>query len=116
MSGDQPPAGIFAVLDDEYSRAILEATRRGPRSARELCEECGMSRATVSRRVNDLLERGFLVERTHVDPDGHHYSEYEAVLSRVEVRLFEDGFDVTVEVEEDAADRFTRIWNEMRND
>lgn len=116
MSPDYAPADVFAVLDDDYSRAILEATRTGPKSGKELSEECDISRATVSRRVNDLLDRGFLVERTHVDPDGHHYNEYEAVLDRVDVHLDGDGFDVRIEVEEDAADRFTRIWTEMRND
>ncbi|MFC7027602.1 ArsR/SmtB family transcription factor [Halomicroarcula sp. GCM10025324] len=117
MSSDHAATEVFSVLDDEYSRAILEATRRGPKSGKELSEECEMSRATVSRRVNDLLDRGFIVERTHVDPEGHHYSEYEAVLDRVDVTLDANtGFDVRVEVEEDAADRFARIWKEMRND
>jgi len=117
VSSDHAATEVFSVLDDEYSRAILEATRRGPKSGKELSEACEMSRATVSRRVNDLLDRGFLAEQTHVDPDGHHYSEYEAVLDRVDVRLKpETGFDIRVEVEEDAVDRFARIWTEMRND
>jgi len=117
VSSDDAATEVFSVLDDEYSRAILEATRRGPKSGKELSEECEMSRATVSRRVNDLLDCGFLAERTHIDSDGHHYSEYEAVLDRVDVRLeTETGFDIRVEVEEDAADRFARIWTEMRND
>ncbi|MEF8829683.1 MAG: winged helix-turn-helix domain-containing protein [Haloarcula sp.] len=117
MSSDPAATEVFSVLDDEYSRAILEATRRGPKSGKELSEECEMSRATVSRRVNELLDRGFIMERTQVDPDGHHYSEYEAVLDRVDVRLKrETGFDIRVEVEEDAADRFARIWKQMRND
>lgn len=116
MSTDPASTEIFTVLDDEYSRAILEATRRGPKSGKELCAECGMSRATVSRRVNDLIERELLVEHTTIDPDGHHYSQYEAVLDRVDVRLREEGFEVTVEIEEDPADRFSRIWSEMRTE
>lgn len=104
------------MLDDEYSRAILEATVRRPMSGKELSEECDMSRATVSRRVNDLVEDGFLVERTRVDLGGHHESEYEAVLERVVVRLLERGFDVSVELREDAVDRLTTIWREMREE
>ena len=75
-----------------------------------------MSISTVSRRVNTLLEQDLLFERTHVDPDGHHYSEYEAQLDRVEVQLLESGFDVRIELREDAPDRFARLWNTMRNE
>lgn len=105
---------LFAVLDDEYSRAILMATRDGPKSARMLHEECDMSLATVSRRVNRLVDYGLLWEGTEIDPDGHHYSVYEARLERVEVVLGTDGIDVRVDLREDAADRFTRLWRHMR--
>ncbi|MFC7130530.1 helix-turn-helix domain-containing protein [Haloferax chudinovii] len=114
MNEERDGREIFAILDDDYARAILEATRRQQLSAKALSEECGMSVSTVSRRVNTLLEHGLLVERTHIDPDGHHYSEYEAQLEGVDVRLLETGFDVRVEFREDAADRFTRIWDKMR--
>lgn len=116
MSEECTTSEIFEILDDEYARAILEATRREPLSARALSEECGMSVSTVSRRVSTLLEHDLLVERTHLDPDGHHYSEYEARLDRVDVELLESGFEVRVDLREDAADRFTRIWNTMRNE
>lgn len=114
MSVDPRPSEIFAILDDEYSRAILVATIREPRSGRALSEECDMSRATVSRRVNDLVEQGLLVERTRLDPEGHHFSEYEAVLERVVVRLLAEGFDVAVELREDPVDRLATIWEELR--
>lgn len=107
---------VFAILDDDYARAILEATRRRRLSAKALSEEHDMSLATVSRRVNRLLEQDLIVERTHIDPDGHHYSEYEARLDRVVVQLIETGFDVRIELREDPADRFTRLWDTMRND
>lgn len=116
MSSDVEPAAVFAVLDDEYSRAILEAARREPMSGKELSEECDMSRATVSRRVNELVDEGFLVERTRVDLGGHHESEYESVLDTVIVRLLEEGFDVTVELREDAVDRLSTIWEQMRRE
>lgn len=115
MSEERPDSKVFAILDDDYARAILEATRRERLSAKALSEECSMSISTVSRRVNTLLEQDLLFERTHVDPDGHHYSEYEARLDRVDIQLLETGFDVRIELREDAADRFTRIWDNMRN-
>jgi DNA-binding transcriptional ArsR family regulator len=116
VNEERDTSAIFAILDDDYARAILEATRRERLSAKALSEECDMSVSTVSRRVNILLEHDLLEEHTHVDPDGHHYSEYEARLEGVDVELQETGFDVRVELREDAADRFTRIWDEMRNE
>lgn len=114
MREDRPETEILAVLDDDYARSMLEATCRQRLSAKAISEECDMSVSTVSRRVNQLLDQNLLFERTHIDPDGHHFSEYEARLDRVDVRLLESGFDVRIELREDAADRFTRIWDEMR--
>lgn len=116
MSSDITPEEVFAVLEDEYSRAILEATRQEPMSGKELSEECGMSRATVSRRVNELVENGFLIERTRVDPGGHHENEYVASLDTIIVQLLEAGFDVTIERREDAVDRLTTIWKQIRKE
>jgi predicted transcriptional regulator len=116
VSEERDISGVLAILDDDYARAILEATRQTQMSAKELSEECNMSVSTVSRRVNTLLKYDLLVERTHMDPDGHHYSEYEAQLDRVEVQLLKSGFDVRIELREDAPDRFSRLWDTMRND
>lgn len=116
MSEERDISGILAVLDDDYARAILEATRRKQMSAKELSDECDMSVSTVSRRVKTLLGYDLLIERTHIDPDGHHYSEYEAQLDRVDIQLLESGFDVRVELREDAPDRFARLWDTMRNE
>lgn len=113
---DRADEELFAILDDEYARAILTATNLEPMSANALSEACDMSLPTVSRRVNTLMNHDLLTERTHIDPDGHHYSEYEARLDRVNITLIEDRFDVRVTLREDAADRFTRIWREMRNE
>lgn len=75
-----------------------------------------MSRATVSRRVNRLVDEELLIERTRIDPDGHHASEYEANLDQITINLEDGDFEVRILRREDAADRFTRIWNEMRNE
>lgn len=120
MSEDWTPEEVFAVLDDEYARAILTATSLEPMSANELSDACDMSRSTVSRRVNQLLDHEFLVEQTRLDPeDGNHYSVYEARLEQVEVELRNGGFDVGIELKErkeDPADKFTRLWGEIRNE
>ena len=117
MSGEPDRAEeIFAILDDEYARAILTATSLEPMSANALSETCDMSLPTVSRRVNRLVDNDLLAAHTHLDPDGHHYSEYVARLEHVSVELGEGRFEVRVTLREDAADRFTRLWRELRNE
>lgn len=113
---DRAEDEVFAILDDEYARTILTATSLEPMSAKDLSEQYGMSLPTISRRVNTLLDHDLLVERTQLDPDGHHYSEYEARLDRITVKLLDGALEVEVTVQEDPADRFTRIWREIRND
>lgn len=116
MTEEPEPAAVFAVLDDEYAREILVATKRERLSAKELSERHDMSRPTVSRRVNRLVEQGFLREHTRVDRGGHHAREYEAILDRVEVVLREEGFTVDVDAQSDPADRLTVIVDGMRRD
>lgn len=114
MAGEPSPPSLFATLDDEYAREILVATKSERLSGKELSERCDMSRPTVSRRVNRLLEQELLEEYTHVDPGGRHYQEYEARLERIEVFLQEEGFDVTIEHRADPADRLTSMFQNIR--
>lgn len=104
------------MLNDEYAREILVATKTDRLSAKDLSEKCDMSRPTVSRRVSRLVGQGLLQEYTHVDPGGRHYNEYEARLERIEVLLQAEGFDVQIEVRPDPADRITTIFEKMRGD
>jgi len=61
VTEEADPSDIFATLDDEYARDILVAAKTDRMSAKELSEECDMSRPTVSRRVTRLVEQGLLV-------------------------------------------------------
>lgn len=116
VTEEPSPPDVFATLDDEYARDILVATKTERLSAKELSEECDMSRPTVSRRVNTLVEQGLLEEYTHIDPAGRHYREYEARLERIEVLLQAEGFNVQIEHRADPADRITSIFEDMRGD
>jgi DNA-binding transcriptional ArsR family regulator len=116
VTEEPDPPEVFATLDDEFARDILVATKTERLSAKELSEQCDISRPTVSRRVNRLVEQGLLEEYTHVHAGGRHYSEYEASLERIEVRLQAEGFDVEVEVRPDPADRITSLFDDMRGD
>jgi predicted transcriptional regulator len=115
VSEDCSPNEVFALLDDEYARAILTATSTQPMSAKTLSEECDASLPTVYRRADRLVKCGLLAERTEVVEDGHHYSVYEAQLDRLTVDL-DDG-ELHVDIEEttadDVADRFTDMWEDI---
>jgi predicted transcriptional regulator len=117
VSSECDEAELLALLEDEYARAILTATSAKPMSADTLSERCDASVSTIYRRVDRLQEHDLIEEQTEFDPDGHHYSVYASRLEGVNV-TFEDG---TCEValrrrppaEEDVADRFTRMWQDL---
>ena len=113
MAEDCPPDEVFALLDDEYARAILSATSYEPMTAPELSDQCDMSKSTVYRRL-DKLEECSLVKAQHVlDPDGHHTKQYEAQLDELVVSLEEGQFDVSLQTAtrtEEFADVFTDLW------
>lgn len=110
MPEDESPAALFALLDDEYARAILEATSTTPMSAPELAEALDASRPTVYRRIERLRSHDLLEESTELDADGHHRSTYRARLERVVVELADETFSVRVDRREHPADRFTDMW------
>ncbi len=114
MPVDEDADELFALLDDEYARSILIATSVEPLSADALAERCDASEPTIYRRI-DRLETFDLVESTQqLDPDGHHYKTYAARLERVTIDLDDGDLTVAVDRTEDAADRFTRLYEELR--
>ena len=106
---------LFDLLADEYARAILIATSREPMSARTLSERYEMSLPTVYRRVERLQEFDLLTEQTEIDTSGgHHRSLYEANLEHIDIDLEDGDLGIRIRLREDATDRFTRMWREMR--
>jgi len=103
---------ILALLDDQYAQVILRQTRTTAMSAKEISETCDISISTVYRRTERLLECGLLAERRVPQPDGNHYSLYEARLDELTVSLTAEGFEITVSEKAtgDLADRFTDMW------
>ena len=111
---DGPDEDVLHVLDDEYAKEILVETYAEPRSARRLAELCDASRSTVYRRIERLQNHDLVESRQRLDPEGHHREVYAASLQRVTVELTADGFEVSVDrTEEDAASRFTRLYEEF---
>lgn len=110
---DKPDADeILALLDDSYAQEILRQTRDDAMSAKELSEACDISISTIYRRAERLVDCGLLAERRVPQPDGNHYSMYEARLDELTVRLTDDGFEISVSERATGhlADRFTEMW------
>lgn len=102
---------LLALLEDEYARAILATLTTEPMSVSELCSVCGMSDPTAYRRLDRLQSVDLVTERQVLDPDGHHYKRYVALVDEVTVRFADGSYEVTVTRSSDhPADRFTDLF------
>ncbi|MDG5777154.1 transcriptional regulator [Haloarculaceae archaeon H-GB2-1] len=116
MSTKSPDDGteLLELLGDTYVQDILAATSQGQKSARELSSELEADISTIYRRVDDMLEYELLVERTQIVDDGSHHSVYKANIDHVDIDIEDGEFIVGVKVHESPAERFTRIWDDIR--
>lgn len=107
---------LFAALDDEPSREILSQTSETDRSAQELAAVIDVSEATIYRRLERLKEHGLVHEGIRIEKDGNHRRVYRATIKRIEVDITNEDVTARVEWDEDMADRFTRLWEDIRGD
>ena len=114
MSNDDRSEELLELLGQERVRQILAATSRESLSARDLSEECDVALSTIYRRVEDMIASDLLVERTRIETDGSHHSVYEANIDHLDVDVEDGSLDVNVHIREDAAQRFSRIWSDIR--
>jgi DNA-binding HxlR family transcriptional regulator len=80
-------AAVLDLLEDEYTRRILEALAEGPRPARALIDACDASRATVYRRPNCLQDHGLVEVGVEPHREGHHRKVFESLLERATVEV-----------------------------
>lgn len=103
------------LLGDEHVRTILAATSEEPKSVRALSRTCGISRTSVYRKIERLLEHDLVESSSRIDPRGNHYTVYEADLQAVLI-VPEDGelkTDVCKGCEE--ANRLLWLWRRIRS-
>lgn len=92
-------AAICSVLDDEFTREVLEAVAAEEKTVRELTADCDASRTTIYRRLDRLEDAGLVdVEMTY-DSDGHHRRRYRARRSTLTLALDGDGLSVRIATE-----------------
>lgn len=109
MSGEMDVAALGALLADDCTRTILEATAREPQSAAELERQCAASKTTVYRRLEELEEHALVEVRQRPDDEGHHYKVYAATLDRAVVDLTADGIELSLTRRDRLAERFTKF-------
>ncbi|GAB7012241.1 MULTISPECIES: helix-turn-helix domain-containing protein [Halolamina] len=107
---------VVDLLGDDYVRTILAETREEPKSVEALSDACDADPSTIYRRVERLEAAGLLTDEQRLDPGGHHYKEYDAVLEAVHVHVRAEGYEIDVDYveEEEPADRFTRLYEEFK--
>lgn len=102
------------LLQDDYASEILTILAAGPRHGRELAELCGVSRATIYRRLNRLEAAGFLTAQMSPDPDGHHRQTFHLLRDRLTVTVEDGSIAVTVRSSEENSGRLEAARTEER--
>ncbi|MFB6295908.1 MAG: ArsR/SmtB family transcription factor [Halobacteriales archaeon] len=105
---------VLSLLGDEYVQDILVATSEEPRSASQLSDELDAAPSTIYDRTERMVSHRLLVERTRIMDDGSHHSVYEANVDHLDIDIEDGALSVSVRTRESAAERFTTIWNDIR--
>ena len=107
---------VLKSLDDDKCRTILTLLTE-PKSASELCEECGLSSSTVYRKL-DLLRESMLVrEYTEVRRDGPNVTLYERDFTDISISVTDDEFTIEVSrPKADPEDRMATFWSAMKEE
>lgn len=112
MANQWDPSGVFEVLASEESRRILAAASVQPVSANELEQICNSSLPTIYRRLNVLVEHGFLSEQT-IDPDQNQSKQYTTDLEEINIGIADGEIQISIEVKKDAVDKFGELFRDL---
>lgn len=113
VSDDWNPQSVFDLLANGEVRTILAAASIRPLSAEELCELTDVSLPTIYRRLNALVEYGLLSEEQTVGEDGRQFKRYETDLQELSVTVEDGDFNVNIELQKDAVDKFGELWSDL---
>ncbi|WP_436923089.1 ArsR/SmtB family transcription factor [Halosimplex amylolyticum] len=105
---------VLSLLGDEYVREILSATSRERQSVKELADRCDVALSTVYRRLEEMEAYGLVAEETAIAPDGSHHSVYVAAVDHLDVEVDDGRIEVALTSHDTPSERFTRIWEDIR--
>jgi predicted transcriptional regulator len=114
---DPDSQSIFDALEDSDCRRIIEHLEE-PRTAKELSEECDLPLSTTYRKLDILTDASLLSERTVIQSDGHHTTQYEIAFEQVAIDLNEDHeLSIGIQREPESTDeRLESLWAEVRRE
>lgn len=95
-SDDIKPEDLVHSLCDEYSRRILQVVDDEPHTASEIASAADIPLSTTYRKINTLIELGFLAEQIRLSSSGHHAQEYSRPVEAVRVSF---GSEIDVKLE-----------------
>lgn len=105
---------VLSLLGDEYVQQILVATSGAPKSAKQLGDELDVAPSTVYDRTERMVAHDLLVERTRIVEDGSHHSVYQGNVDHLDIDIDDGELVVGVQTRETPAERFTAIWEDIR--
>ena len=111
---DSEPEDVLELIADDYTRVFLAHMSRQRMSAKELTEIVDASERTVYRRLEQLQSFDLISEELEIDQQGHHRKRYRATFRKLIVEIDGEGYEIRLQIEEDTADRFARMWNDIR--
>ena len=119
LGGEEKPdlQSVLDALDDEDCRRIVEQLAE-PMTAKELSQDCDMPLSTTYRKLDLLTDASLLSERTVIQSDGHHTTQYEIAFEKVEIRLNDDHrIAVAIRRKPESTDeRLETLWAEVRKE
>lgn len=89
-------AGLLDTLGNPSSRAILREASDTARTIDEFLDVCDMSRTTVYRRVNELIDHGLLEESIRFKKGRQQCRQFQTVGSEITLRIDPDGFGARI--------------------
>jgi predicted transcriptional regulator len=88
---------LLDLFGDEHTRRTFEAITDQPKCGRSIAEELDVSRATVYRRLNALVEADLVTAETTLAKDGNHRNRYETTVKGLSVTVSDGELEATVD-------------------
>lgn len=110
----EKPSEILDLLGYDYVREILVATSQEPMSAKDLGDTLEADLSTMYRHTENMVKHNLLTEKTRISEDGSHHSVYVANVDHVDIDIENGELTINITVRESPAERFTRVWDDIR--
>lgn len=107
------PSDVFDVFGDSLARRILVLASDRPVSADDLGTQLDVSKPTIYRRLNALIDYDLLRERQQIDVKGNHYKSYETTLRSVTLEIKDGGYNINLSMRQSLADQFESFWTDL---